>query len=224
MTSSKVETKVTDNGGDYADRTITAFTSALASGAPAPGGGAAAALVGALAAALTEMMAQFTVGRPKYAEADERARAISARCDELRAALLEQMDADARAYQGVRDAYAQPRATDDERAVRDEAIQAALLAATTPPVIVMSLGREIVELAGEIASIGNPSVASDAGCAALLADAATRCAQLNVLANAQLLRDAEMADGLRERAGALADETTGLAAQAVATARQRMGV
>ena len=212
------------NYSSYADHTIAAFTTALASGAPAPGGGAAAALVAALAAALAEMMAQFTLGRPKYAEADERARAISARCEELRAALLEQMDADARAYQGVRDAYSRPRSTDDERAARDEAIQAALLAATTPPVIVMSLGREIVGLAGEIATIGNPSVASDAGCAALLADAATRCALLNVLANAKLIRDADTADGLREHAAALADETTTLAGQAVATVRERMGV
>src|SRR5579862_6097015 len=85
----------------FASQTVGAFVAALGSSAPTPGGGAASALVGSLAVALVEMVAQLTAGRPKYQTADERAHAIITRAQEVRDALLAGMDADARAYEGV---------------------------------------------------------------------------------------------------------------------------
>jgi formiminotetrahydrofolate cyclodeaminase len=205
-----------------ATHSLEQFLDALGSSAPAPGGGAASALVGAVATALAEMVAQLTVGRPKYVVVEERAQAVLRQTQRLRGELLALMDEDARAYGGVAAAYALPKGTDDERRARDEAIQAALGAAMQPPLRVMAAGSEALRLAEEIAEIGNPSVASDAGCAALLGEAAVRAAGLNVLANVVLLRDDRVAGEARERVAALEAQAAETRDQTLATVRAKM--
>jgi formiminotetrahydrofolate cyclodeaminase len=203
-------------------RSLDQFLDALGSSAPTPGGGAASALVGALAAALAEMVAQLTVGRPKYAAVEKRAQEVLQETQHLRSQLLALVDKDAQAYGGVAAAYALPRGTDDERRMRDEVIQAALVAAMQPPLQIMECGSDVVRLAGEIAEIGNPTVASDAGCAALLGEAATRAAGLNVMANIVLLRDELIAGEARKRVAALEAQAAELGERALATVRAKM--
>jgi formiminotetrahydrofolate cyclodeaminase len=203
-------------------RSLEQFLDTLGSSAPTPGGGAASALVGALAAALAEMVAQLTVGRPKYAAVEKRAQEVLQETQRLRSELLALVDKDAQAYGGVAAAYALPRGTDDERRMRDEVIQAALVAAMQPPLQIMECGGDIVRLAGEIAEIGNPTVASDAGCAALLGEAATRAAGLNVIANVVLLRDEQVASEARKRVAALEAQAAELGERALATVRAKM--
>jgi formiminotetrahydrofolate cyclodeaminase len=203
-------------------RSLEQFLAALGSSAPTPGGGAASALVGAVAAALAEMVAQLTVGRPKYAAVEERAQAILRETQRLRSDLLTLMDEDARAYGGVAAAYALPRVTDDERRARDEAIQSALVAAMQPPLRVLAACCEALRLAEEIAEIGNPSVASDAGCAALLGAAAAQAAALNVLANVVLLRDDRVASEARERVAALEAQAAEARDKALVVVRAKM--
>jgi formiminotetrahydrofolate cyclodeaminase len=200
------------------------FLEALGSSAPSPGGGAASALAGALAAALAEMVAQLTVGRPKYAAVEERVRSALAASRELRAELLALVGEDERAYGAVANAYRLPRASDAERAERERAIQQALLAAMQPPLAMMQRCCSVLELAGEIAEIGNPTVASDAGCAAVLGEAAVRAAGLNVLANVVLLRDAAAAEDARMRVTELEARALDLRERAMATVRARMGL
>ncbi|HEU0026071.1 MAG TPA: cyclodeaminase/cyclohydrolase family protein [Ktedonobacterales bacterium] len=206
------------------DQSIAAFVEALGSSAPAPGGGAASALAGALAAALAEMVARFTVGREKYRDVEERATAILSQAEGARATLLALAEDDARAYQDVSAAYRLPRASDEERAAREEAIQAALASAMQPPLRAVRAACATVGLAAEIAAIGNGTVISDAGCAALLGEAAARAAALNVLANATLLRDAALADGARAEVRALLAEAQAQRDRAFATTLRRMGV
>ena len=198
------------------------FVAALASSAPAPGGGAASALAGALGAALAEMVGQLTVGRAKYQDVEPRVREILDQLGQSRAWLLQLVDEDAVAYQQVAAAYTLPRASEDERTARDAAIQRALVGAMEPPRRIGEVAVAVLRLAGEIAAIGNASLASDAGCAAVLAEAAVRCADLNVLANVVLLRDQEA--GATARAEIAARETDGLALleRALATVRARM--
>jgi glutamate formiminotransferase/formiminotetrahydrofolate cyclodeaminase len=203
-------------------RSLEQFLDALGSSAPTPGGGAASALVGALATALTEMVAQLTVGRPKYAAVEERAQTVLRKTQRLRGELLALVDEDARAYGGVAAAYTLPKASEDERRVRDEAIQSALQAAMQPPLRIMELSGDVLRLAGEIAEIGNPTVASDAGCAALLGEAAARAAGLNVIANVVLLRDEQAASAARERVAALEAQAHELRERALATVRAKM--
>jgi methenyltetrahydrofolate cyclohydrolase len=195
-------------------RPLPDFMEALASGASTPGGGAAAAVAASLAAALAEMVANFTVGRPKYAAVDASMRRAAERAGMLRGRLLALTEDDEQAFAAVSAAYKLPKGSEDERAARDTAIQAALHAAMRPPLEVMRLGCEALELASEVAASGNASVVSDAGCAALLGEAGVRAAALNVLANVVLLRDVAAAhDGreavvqLEERAAALRERT-----------------
>jgi glutamate formiminotransferase/formiminotetrahydrofolate cyclodeaminase len=140
----------------------------------------------------------------------------------MRSELLTLVDEDAQAYGGVAAAYALPKATDDERRIRNEAIQLSLVAAMQPPLRIMEAGCDVLRLAGEIAEIGNPSVASDAGCAALLGEAAVRAAGLNVMANVVLLRDELIADEARARGAALEARAAESREQALATVRAKM--
>ena len=169
------------------ERSIADFLDALASDAPVPGGGAAAALAGALAAACAEMVGRFTVGRPRYAAVEQQARAAVERLATLRVELLAQMAADERAFAAVSAAYKLPKGTDEQRAARAAAIQAALIAAMQPPLAVMRASCDVLERAVELAAAGNSTVASDAACAAILGEAAVRAAALNVRANTALL-------------------------------------
>jgi formiminotetrahydrofolate cyclodeaminase len=205
------------------DQGIAAFLAALGSSAPAPGGGAASALAGALAAALAEMVARFTVGREKYRDVEERATAILSQAEETRATLLALAEDDERAFQVVSAAYALPRATDIERGAREQAIQVALALALEPPLRAARAACAVVALAEEIAVIGNGTVISDAGCAALLGEASARAAALNVLANARLLRDAALASGARAEVAALLATAQRQRDQALATTLRRMG-
>ncbi|HEX6798174.1 MAG TPA: cyclodeaminase/cyclohydrolase family protein [Ktedonobacterales bacterium] len=201
------------------ERSIAGFLSALASDAPAPGGGAAAALAGALAAACAEMVGRFTIGRPRFAAVEQRAVAAVERLAAVRVGLLAQMAADERAFAAVSAAYSLPKGTGEERAARQSAIQAALVAAMAPPLEVMRQSCDALEVAAELAAGGNPSVVSDAACAAILGEAAVRVAALNVRANTALLGDLPAAAeaeheaaSLEARAATLRDQTLAAAA------------
>ncbi|MFI5272945.1 MAG: cyclodeaminase/cyclohydrolase family protein, partial [Ktedonobacterales bacterium] len=184
-------------------RSITTFLDALASGDAAPGGGAAAALAGALAAACAEMVGHFTLGRPRFAAIEARTGAVVERLAAARAELVTQMTADERAFAAVAAAYRLPKSTDDERAARAAAITVALSGAMQPPLAVMRLTNEVLGATAELGAAGNPSVASDAACAALLGEAAVRAAAVNVRVNAALL-------GETPQAGAAHDEVARL--------------
>jgi glutamate formiminotransferase/formiminotetrahydrofolate cyclodeaminase len=203
---------------------ISAFVEALGSNAPTPGGGAASALVGALAAALAEMVARFTVGRASYRAVEPQAQDIVRRAEQARLALLELVAEDERAFERVSAAYKLPKATDDERHQRDEAIQESLHAAMQPPMRAVHLAREVVALAHDIAQIGNATVLSDAACAATLGEAAARSAALNVLANAALMRDSAAATQALDEARAILAEAVTVRDDTLATVYRRMGV
>lgn len=206
------------------DTTLSAFLASLGSSAPAPGGGAASALAGALAASLAEMVAQMTAGRPKYAAVDERVRVMIAHLQTARARLVQLMADDERAFQAVSAAYKLPKADEAGRASREAAIQRALGAAMQPPLAVMSTVCDVLALAEEIARIGNGTVVSDAGCAAILGEAAVRAAALNVLANVVLLRDQAAAADARQQVADVEARALALCQQTMETVRQRMGL
>ncbi|HLZ21432.1 MAG TPA: cyclodeaminase/cyclohydrolase family protein [Ktedonobacterales bacterium] len=205
------------------EQTISDFLEALGSSAPAPGGGAASALAGALAAALAEMVAQLTVGRPRFATVEDPMRTLIAAARAARAELLALAEDDARAYAVVSAAYKLPKATGDEKTYRDAVIQSTLHAAMQPPLRMMAVGCRVLSLAEEAAASGNPTVASDAGCAALLGEAAVRAAGLNVLANVVLLRDEVAATEARAAKARYEEEAAALRERTMAAVHARMG-
>jgi len=151
----------------------------LASGAPTPGGGSAAALAGTLSAALVAMVARLTVGRKAYAAVDAQAQEILEEAERLRVELRRLVDEDAAAYEGVTRAYKIPK-SDPSRA---GAIDDALLAAARPPAEVVKRGRRLLALAQTIEQIGNKNAVSDARVAGMLAKTAIDGASENVTAN-----------------------------------------
>ena len=142
------------------DQTIGEFLDQLAERIPAPGGGAAAALLAAQGAALLGMVARYTTGE-KYAEHQVTIGRIITEVDELRNIALRLADADADAFLAVADAYQLPRSTEEEQAARATAIGQALANAAWPPAQVISLAGMVVDLAEALVVIGNRNVISE---------------------------------------------------------------
>ncbi len=155
------------------DATIEQWLGELASAAPAPGGGAAAALEVAMAAALVEMVCNLTIGKPAYAEHEEAVQAILDRASPIRRDALGLAAEDAAAFTAVIGAYRLPRSTGEEAAARSAQIQAALAAAADVPRRTAQAAIAVLELAEELAPIGNANVISDAAVAAAAARART---------------------------------------------------
>ncbi len=174
---------------DTAGTTIEIFLNDLASGESTPGGGAAAALTGSQAAALLSMVLNFTVGRKKYAAVEEELRGHLLRTEEMRAELLAFADKDAVAFGAVAACYTMPRSTEEEKAARTKAMQAALRGATEVPFSIAALCAELLEHTIPVAEKGNPNVVSDAATAAHLAHAALHSALVNVYINLKWLKD-----------------------------------
>jgi formiminotetrahydrofolate cyclodeaminase len=201
------------------DQAIGAWLDALASSAPAPGGGAAAALSAAIGAALIEMVCNLTIGRPRYAAHDALMREALARATTLRHRALALAAADARAFGAVTDAYRLPRDTAEQARARAERIQVALIGATEVPLQTAALAGEVVQLAGRIADGANVNALADVAAAAASARAALETALVNVEANLAALPD-------RSRGGELRERSTGVAtlvAEAERTIRRIRG-
>ena len=169
--------------GRLASMTNRAFVDELSTDAPAPGGGSVAALSGAQAAALVAMVANLTVGKKGYEAVQERVKTIAEEAQALKDALLEAMDLDTAAFDWVMAAFAEPKATDEQRRARDLAIAEATRGATRVPLSVLERADRVLELAAEVAEIGNANSLSDAGVAVLCAAAAAEGAYYNVRIN-----------------------------------------
>jgi glutamate formiminotransferase / formiminotetrahydrofolate cyclodeaminase len=201
--------------------TPTAFLDATAAGTPAPGGGSVSALAGALAAALAAMVARLTVGKPTYADVEAQMQAVIAQAESLRAKLTAAVDADSAAFDAVVAAIKLPKATDEEKAARQTAIQAATLHAAQVPLETARASLQALELAQVVAQSGNANSMTDAAVAGLMAQAAVEGAGLNVRVNAASLVDQAQARALLEELYTLRSRAAKLAEQIVAVAEQR---
>ena len=181
------------------ERQIDSFLAALASKAPTPGGGGAAALCGAVGVALGNMVGNLTLGKKKYAEVQGDIAALNAKAEALREDFLALIDADAEAFEPLSKAYGIPK---DEPA-RGEVMEAALLAAVQPPLEIMRKCVKALELIADYAHKGSVHAISDAGCAAAIPRAACEAAALNVLVNTKPMRDREKAGEINREANEL---------------------
>lgn len=165
------------------------FLDELASDAPTPGGGSAAAYSGAMAAALVAMVARLTVGKKKYAEVEAQMAAVIAEAEAHRAELEANVKKDAEAFDQVMAAYSLPKETELEKAARAQAIEQATYQAAEVPLQTARSALRVLELAVEVAHKGNTSAITDAGTAGALAQAAIYAAVLNVKINASSVQD-----------------------------------
>jgi len=171
------------------DKPVSQFLDALASSAPAPGGGSVAALSGALGAALVSMVCNLTVGKKKYADVEQDIKAILEKSESLRHKLADLLQADVQAYTAVSQAMKMPRATEEEKVARAETLQKALKGATEVPLQIAEACVEVIALCQPAAEKGNKNAVSDAGVAILMAEAGLRSAALNILINLGWIED-----------------------------------
>jgi formiminotetrahydrofolate cyclodeaminase len=171
------------------DSSIEKFLDELASRNATPGGGSAAAIMGAKGAALVSMVCNLTIGKKKYADVEADMKAVLEKSEALRKKLTGMIEDDVRAFGTVMGAYGMPKETDAEKAARSEAIQKALKVATEVPLACCHAARQVIDLADVAAEKGNLGVISDAGVGVLAAYAALRSAALNVFTNAKMIND-----------------------------------
>jgi len=189
--------------------TVTSYLERLASRAPAPGGGAAAALHAAQAAALVSMVAEFTSG-PRYAQVQEQAQGIAAEAkQQMREALFAAQD-DERLFGLLSAAYSLPKDDEDQKASRRIAIHHATIQAAAPLVSTVKVAASVIKLAQDLLLIGNRSVASDVAAAAESARAALGTALVTLEMNIAAIKD----DAERERLIRATDQASEMIGQA----------
>lgn len=187
---------------DFTKKTCREFVDALASSAPAPGGGGAAALAGALGTALGNMVGSLTVGKKKYADVEAEIVELKAKCDALQAALLDMVAEDARCFEPLAAAYGIPKDDPNRAAVMEDALKTAC----SSPMRIMELCCQAIEAIAVFAEKGSRIAVSDAGCGAALCKAALQSASLNVFINTKAMADRDAANALNDRANALLEK------------------
>ena len=175
---------------DMTDMTVKAFMEKLGSNAPAPGGGSAAALSGALGAALVSMVCNLTVGKPKYSEHEPLIIETLARSDKLIAELLDAIQKDTDAFDSVIAAFGMPKETDEQKVARSVAIQEAYKTAVASPEATAELCLEVMKLAESLLGKSNVNAASDLTVGATQAHAGLKGALANVRINLPSIKDA----------------------------------
>lgn len=180
---------MTESSGSFSDQTVGGFTEALASAAPVPGGGSAAAIAASLAASLAAMVARLSADRPRYAPyVKTHARALEA-AESARLGFLRLADEDAQAYAAFGDARRLPKETPEQATARDAAIGAAAVTAAEVPLEVVRKCHALVHEVESLAGRSNLNAASDLDVAALLVQAAARGAAANVIINIPSIED-----------------------------------
>lgn len=174
----------------------TEFTSRLASGAPTPGGGGAAALCGALSAALISMAGELSLGKKSTASHTDEITELNAAAKEKAARLLALIDADAAAFEPLSKAYSVPK--DEPR--RAEILSGASLTAAAAPMDILSVCLDTAKILERMAEICSRLMLSDVGCAASLCRAAAECAAMNVYVNLPGIIDGDIRCDMRARA------------------------
>ncbi len=176
------------------DQSIQIFLDELASKSATPGGGSVSALMGAQSAALTSMVCNLTIGKPKYAEVEAEMQALLQKSEALREKLTGLIKADIEVFNRLMTAYGLPKETDEEKAARTEVIQAVLKAATQVPLDCARACAEAIDLSRCAANKGSLGVISDAGAAVMAGYSGLKSAALNVYINTGSLKDRSFAE------------------------------
>ncbi|MHA1685615.1 MAG: cyclodeaminase/cyclohydrolase family protein [Candidatus Heimdallarchaeaceae archaeon] len=197
--------------------TITEFLDELASSSPAPGGGSAACVAGAMGAALGSMVANLTIGKEKYQEVEELFTKAKEQTEKLRQELTDLIDKDANAFSGVIEAFKMPKDTEEQKKARSAKIQEEYKKAAMVPMETCRACRKVIDLLLETGTKGNKNAVSDIAVGALCALTGLKAASLNVEINLPAIKDeefvasmkkelAELLEGVDEKVSKLIEE------------------
>lgn len=183
----------------YLDKSLQEYLDDLSSAKPTPGGGSAAALSGAMGAALVSMVALLTLGKPKYADVQEEVEALRERAANLRQRFQQWMQDDIEAYGNLSSCFKMPRGSDKEKAERARAVQQALRVAALIPLAMAEGAAELIAYCERMAEIGNVNVISDIAAAAMMATGAGAGAAWMVRVNLHSMKEEELISRLSQR-------------------------
>lgn len=187
----------------YHSYSLNQYLSELASGDATPGGGSAAALIGAIGAALVSMVGNLTIGRKKYAAVEDQMRELVQSASLLEEQLLVLVSEDTEVFNLVMAAYRLPKGSEEEKLAREAAINEALRTACSVPLRIADASIAVLELAKLAASCGNINAVSDAAVGSIAAHAALQSALLNVRINLKSLKKDDWSAQTAERVASL---------------------
>ena len=179
--------------------TLEAFVALTESDAPAPGGGSVAALAGALAAALSGMVANLTIGKEKYADVEAEMKEMEPKAQELSKKLLDAITEDSTSFNVYMDALKLPKTTDEEKEVRKQAMQNGLKEAAIVPLRTAQMAYDVMDFAQLAVEKGNQNAVTDGKTGAMLARTAVLSAGLNVRINLESIKDEEFVQEMKEK-------------------------
>ncbi len=182
------------------------FTEKLASKSPTPGGGGAAALAGAIGAALCSMVGGLTIGKKKYAAVEEEMKELTERVNGYRKELLELVAKDAEVFEPLSRAYSLPKETDEEKSAKAKIMEECLNNACSVPIKIMEACASVIELVDDFAVKGSVLAVSDAACAASVLRSALECASLNVYINTKSMTDRANAEKINAHANEMLEK------------------
>jgi methenyltetrahydrofolate cyclohydrolase len=187
-------------------RPVESFLDELASGAPTPGGGSAAAIIGAMGAALVSMVCNVTIGKKGHEAVESEMKAVRDESEKLRLRLTALVAEDVAAFDALMAAYRLPKGSEEDKSRRAAAIQSSLRGATETPLACARACAEVVALSRRAGEKGYAGVISDAGVGVLAANTALRSAALNVYINTPSLKDRAFADAATAELETLLDD------------------
>lgn len=202
---------------------LQSFLDELAGSAPTPGGGSAAAIIGAMGAALVSMVCNVTITKKGHEAVAAELTAVRDESEQLRARLTAMVADDIAAFDGLMAAYRLPKASEEEKSRRAAAIQANLRAATETPLACARACAEVVALSRRAGEKGYAGVISDAGVGVLAANSALRSAALNVYINTPALKDRDYALAATAEIGKLLEQCASESESVFALVRSRLG-
>ena len=205
----------------YIEQTLQTYLDDLASSKSTPGGGSAAAVSGAMGAALACMVCQLTLGKEKYADVQGEISELLQQADEQRQRFQQLMAADIAAYGKLSACFKMPRDDEDQRQMRADAIQLCLSEAALVPLEMSERAVLVAKICERVAEIGNVNVLSDIAAAAMFAASAGTSAAWMVRVNLKSLKDEEIIEVLSRRLSLALDELTSRCQQVTALVGER---
>jgi len=208
-----IEYQFKESTGSLLRLSLREFANELSMDSPAPGGGSAAALCGALSAALSSMVANLTVGKKGYEGVEQEMKDLAVRAQALKDELLQAVDEDARAFTRVTDAFKLPKATEEQVKEKEMALEKATKEATLVPLAVLEKSLRLLELARDVAQKGNKNSLSDAGVAGAIAWASAQGAHDNAKINLLGITDNAFKEEVKKKADSFVNEAAELAGE-----------
>ncbi|MCO1600041.1 cyclodeaminase/cyclohydrolase family protein [Desulfosporosinus nitroreducens] len=198
------------------------FLTVSASSSPTPGGGSVSAYVGALAASMTCMVANLTIGKEKYKEVEPQAKEILAEAEDVLGMLKSGLSQDIAEFSNFMDVLKLPKGTDEEKALRTKKMQEVLVSATDTPLGISQNCFRVLQLAQKLAPIGNKGAISDVGVSAYLAESALKSAMLSVDINLPGIKDVAYQERVKAERARLFEQAAVICAETVAVVQSRM--